>query len=698
MNLQRLLAPRSIAVVGASPDRGKLAGRPLAYLDDYGFSGTVFAVNPKYQTIGRFSCVAAIDELPDGVDLALILVPAPDVASALDACGRRKIPFAISIASGFAEAGETERQVELQEICGRRDIRLIGPNCVGMIVPAGAVTATFSTELRNRLPKPGATALITQSGALGNSLLQSFNAHDVGLRAWISTGNEADLDVIALAEQLVADVDTRVVALFVEGFKDGIRLMPLAREARRQGKAIVVLRAGRSDQGRVASVSHTGKLAGATRVWRGLVRQGGLIEVSSLDEMLDLLIAYEALGAPRQHEPDGLGVLTISGGLGVLIADEAAERGLPMPRFTQPTVSGLRALLPPTMSVANPVDTALFTTEDGYVRCAELVLEDSGIGTLLLVLTSLAHNYTRLMPWLIELAHRARASGRHLAITFLSSSDQLRADQQLALAGAGALVLPSAERCVAALAQRLAARPADVPAAAVPKGSEAGGATSVAARAGVPEPAQQICHTLEEATAFAEGVGYPVALKVVSVDIPHKTEVGGVALGIADPEALGRAWGNMERAVRARSPSARIDGYQVQEMVTEAVELIVGCSHDREFGPVLMLGWGGIFTEVVDDVAFLALPATRPEIAQALEKLRVAKLLAGARGRPAADTQAAIDAVLRLSNVFLTTPGLVELDVNPLLVRPRGRGVVAVDLLAIFASDLPAASDQGQPR
>jgi acyl-CoA synthetase (NDP forming) len=687
-SLDRLLAPRAIAVVGASPDAGKLAGRPLGYLRRYGFAGAVYAVNPKYGEIGGVLCVPTVDDLPDGIDLALLLVPAGGVAPALEACGRRGIPFAISIASGFTEAGAPELQEELVRICRRHGVRLVGPNCVGLLNPRQGVTATFSTELRRRMPRPGPLALVTQSGALGNSLLQSFNDLDIGLTSWISTGNEADLGVLDFVEHFIDDPDCRTIALFVEGLKDGHRLLPLARRARAEGKALVVLRAGRSDLGRAASASHTGKLAGSARVWRDVARQAGLVEIGTLDELLDLVLALDVLGPASGDAADGLGVLTISGGLGVLISDAAADHGLAIPGFDAGTRDGLRALLPPQMTVANPVDTALFTDERGYARCAELVLADPAVGTLLLVLTSLAHDYRALVPWLAELADGARARGKHVAVTFLSSSDLLERDDRRTLLEAGLLVLPSAERVVAALARRRRAAAAAAPPveAAAPAHAAERTAAGFLARAGVPMVPEALCRTPEEALRFAGEVGFPVVLKVASPDIAHKTEVGGVAVGLADSAALEQAWRTIARSVAEKAPHARIDGMQVQAMVRDGVELIVGGSVDPELGRVLMLGAGGIWAEVLEDVAFLALPAGPQEIAEALRRLRIHPLLTGARGRARLDVDAAVAVMHRLADAFQVETWVDELDINPLIVRPEGLGAVAVDALVVTRS------------
>jgi len=690
-DLSRLLRPASIALVGASPDATKLAGRPLAYLRRYGFQGRIHPVNPKHAQIDGVPCSASIQALPRDIDLALILLPAHGVAQALEECAQQGVATAISIAGGFAEAGAPEAQQKLTDICQHTGIRLVGPNCVGLLHPAYGITATFSSELKHAMPHPGKAALFTQSGALGNSLLQSFNDLGLGLAYWVSTGNEADIGVLELVEHAIGDDSVELIALYVEGLKQGHRLLDLARRARAAGKAIVVLRSGRSQLGRAAAVSHTGKLAGAWKVWCDVATQAGVIMVDNLDQLLDVATAFDLFGHPRGDAAGGLGVLTISGGLGVLISDAAADVGLELPAFTPQSQAALRSVLPPQMSVANPVDTALFTDEKGYALCAETVLHDPAIGTLLLVLTRLAHDYQALLPWLERLGREARALGKRLAVSYLSSSDTLAPEDRRRLVRAGGLVLPTAERVVVAIGRRaMAARslPAGETTAAPVSGS-----TSVAdflARAQVPLVPEGVFTDVSAARAFADARGYPVVLKVVSPDIAHKSEAGGVALNIADAAALQAAWTRMLQSVAAYAPQAAVTGYSVQPMLRGGFELIVGCSADPELGRVLMVGAGGIWAEVLDDVRFLALPASWAEITHALDNLRIAPILRGARGQTPLDVPAAVAVIHRLAQQFHADTWVAEVDLNPLLVRAIGQGAVALDVLVVAQTLSPS--------
>jgi len=685
--LSPLIAPRSIALIGASPDAGKLPGRPLAYLKRYGFAGQVYAVNPKYTDIDGVPCVARIADLPRDIDLALILLPAAGVPDALHQCALQGVRTAISIAGGFAEAGDAAAQQALSDVCQQHGIRLVGPNCVGVLNPGLGMTATFSSELRRRMPRPGRLALFTQSGALGNALLQSFNDLDIGLAYWVSTGNEADLGVLELLEHAIEDDGVDLIGLYVEGFKRGSELLSLARRARENNKAIMVLRAGQSQLGRAAAVSHTGKLAGAWKVWCDVARQAGLIVVDSLDDMVDLAVTFQVLGYPQSAAATALGVLTISGGMGVLISDEAARFGVTLPPFAADTQAALRELLPPQMSVANPVDTALFANEGGFGACAEAVIRDPGVGILLVVLTRLAHDYKALLPWLERLAIEGRSQGKALAVSFLSSSDPFDREDRLRLLQAGVLVLPTPERLVAAVGRRAQVL---VPLAAG-DGGQAGRTGSACTThflqaAAVPQVPEQVCTQVEDALAFARQQGFPVVLKVASPDIAHKSEAGGVALNLGDERALRLAWQAMVPSVAAYAPEAHIVGYSVQPMVLDGFDLIVGCSVDPELGRVLMVGAGGIWAEVLDDVGFLALPASRQEITDLLARLRVAPILAGARGQGPLDVPAAVEAIWQIGQQFWVDHWVAEVDINPLRVRALGRGVVALDTLVVADS------------
>ena len=692
--MERLLAPRGVALVGASPDPGKLSGRPLDYLQRFGYAGGVYPVNPKYAEIDGTPCYPSVESVPDPVDLALILVPQGAVEDAVRACAARGIPYAIVIASGFAEAGNQDAQAALVAICRESGMRLIGPNCVGVVHPASGMAASFSTVLKQGMFLAGGLALVTQSGALGNSLLQSFQGVGVGIRTWVSTGNEADLGALEIVDALIDDPQTQAIALFLEGLKDGSRLVPIALRARQAGKPITVLRAGKSEAGRRASLSHTGKLAGALGAWRGAVSHGGLLEVATLEEMVDLCLALQV--APPRTMPDhpGLAVLTVSGGQGVLVTDRASELGIDLVAFGDATRERLRSILPAQASVANPVDTALFADDRSYMRCASIVLDDPNTQVLLLIVSSLAHHYSEISQPLVELAERARAAGKLVCVTYLSASDPLPGAASRALAAAGALVLPTPERALTAVARVVRAgravrgapapppAPAPAPVSAPLPGRDLTDG-DLLRKAGLPLVPEALCATRSAAVRAAADIGLPVAVKVASRDIAHKSDVGGVAIDLATYAAVARAHDRVLSAARAAEPGARIDGVTVQAMVHGGLELIVGCVVDPELGRVGMVGSGGVLAEVVRDSQFRCLPVGPDEILCMLRSLRLSALLEGYRGGPPLDVRAAVRAIQAAFDLFATQTWMRELDLNPLVVLPAGQGARVVDYLVV---------------
>ncbi len=685
--MDKLFNPRAIAVVGASPDEHKLSGRPLKYLLANGYRGDIYPVSARHSVISGLTAYASIDDLPGNTDLGLIMLPAAAVPDALEGLGRRGVAYAISVASGFAESGNTQLQERLSDICSTYDIRLIGPNCVGFINPSCGVTATFSTVVGRRMPAPGHLAIVTQSGALGNAMLQNCNELGLGIRCWVSVGNEADLGALDFLRHLIDDQGTRTIACFIEGLKDGGELVALGRRARANGKTVLVLRAGRSLLGRQASISHTGKLAGSPRVWTDVARQAGILEVRTLDDLVDMCLALELLGTRDPRAPQGLGVLTISGGLGVLVSDFCAEWKIPVPTFAVETQARLRGLLPSQMAVANPVDTALFADEKGYAACAQAVIEDPEVGTLLLILTSLAHDYEALSVWLTTFAARARQNGRRVAVSFLSSADQATADQRRRLHEAGILVLPDALRVVKALGG-LALLASDVAASASATAPEGGAFTTGDHQvfldlAGIASPAAIKCASASEAVVAANRIGIPVVMKVASPDLPHKTEAGGVRLDLASPAAVEAAFAGIMDDVRRHAPQARIEGVTVQAMVQDGVELILGGTTDPELGKVIILGSGGILAELLDDVTFRVPPLSRRDADDMIHALRCAPLLRGFRNLPKADLAALSNAIMNVAAIFAASPDLREVDINPLSVLPDGKGVKALDVLLV---------------
>lgn len=691
--LATLFAPRSIAVVGASADPTKLSGRPLRYLQRYGYAGRVYPVNPRHEELLGLTCYPSVEALPEAADVALLLSPAGSVPDLVRACAAREVGFAVVIASGFAEAGNPEGQEELRRIARTTRTRVVGPNCVGLLSTASRVTATFSTVLQRGMPEPGPVSVVSQSGALANSILQSLQAMGVGVRHWISLGNEADLSALEVLGSLSEDPETRTVVLFAEGFKDGETFVSVARRACAAGKTVVLLHGGRTAAGREASLSHTGKLAGASDVGRALARQAGVIQVDTMSDLLDTIRIVSA----GPSELKGLSVLTVSGGQGVLLSDAADRHGVSLAKLSDETRKRLAQVLPPTLEPRNPVDVALLGRNDRYFACARAVLGDAGTTHLLWVLSSLANSYEEMRGPLLDLAGEARAAGKRLIVSYLSPYDALPVDDEAKLRDAGVALFPYPEQAVAALGRGSGATGASVRPDARPVPGRLPGETPgwevierSLRRYGIAVPTSRLVADAEAARRAADEIGYPVALKLLAPGLAHKTEAGAVRLGLRTPADLLQAGRDMLAGLPPQLRGAPIEGFLVQEMVAGGIETLVGVRWDTEFGPVLSIGPGGTLTELIRDAFFLALPVTESEVRSALAGTRWAQLLAGFRGAPPADEDALVRTALALGRLYESERWIGEIELNPLTVLPSHEGAIALDVLVIGTGHLDA--------
>lgn len=690
-SLKALLSPRSIALVGASADLDKLGGRPLKFLLDKGYKGPIYPINPKYPDIAGLRCYPTIAALPGPVDLAIVAVPARDVEATLDQLGARGVPAAVVFSSGFAEMGEDGRAMEARMLAMARKhgIRMVGPNTLGLLNSFDAVMATFS-QYPSGPVAPGPVAFATQSGAFGTAIAALCRRRQLNLGYFVNTGNEADLAFPEVMAAMLADERIRVGCGYLEGLKDGRAMAAMATAALAQGKPIVVVKVGRTEAGAKAAASHTGSLAVEDRVFDGVARQTGLIRAVNEEQMLDFVEAFAYCPLP---EGTGIGVITQSGGAGVLIADRAAELGLTIPTLTAATQAKLRQIVPAFGSIANPVDvTAQFLAQPSILRDSiDAVMTDPGvhIGIVWMQLMD-AH-----VDMLVDLFAEARArTTKPLIIVWVAASDK-------ALAGLrqrGVCVMRGADPAVEA-AQALARyaetrrcmAPPPAPGPALPTDFHARGgvvptlvAQSLLQAMGVTLAPVELAATPEQAGRIAARLAHPVALKIESPNIAHKTEVAGVRLGLSGEEATTAAARALIVDVAARKPDARIDGVLVQAMAPASVELVIGLKRDPAFGPVIMLGLGGIFVEVLKDVVFRAAPVSPAEVQVMIEELKGKAVLRGARGKPAVDETKLAELVAAVSR-FGAGAGdrLVELDLNPVIASPEG--AVAVDWLMVVA-------------
>ena len=693
--LDALFNPRSVAIIGASEDPTRIGGRPLRYLKESGFEGAIWPVNPRRDRVQGIEAHPSIAEVPGVVDVAVVAVPADRTIETIEACAERGVGAAVVFTSGFAETGAdgAARQRRMGEIARASGMRILGPNCLGVYNAAIGYFATFTTTLDIHRPQPGPVAIVSQSGAYGShlGLLARRRRIDVGL--WVTTGNECDVTVPECIAWMAARPEIDVVAAYAEGTQDGDALLASLDAARAHGKAVFFLKAGRSEAGAEAVRSHTAALAGADAVFGSVLTQHGIVRTDTTEEMLDAAYAASFGALPTGRRT---GFMTISGGAGVLMADEAAAQGLevaPMPEATQSRLKERLSFCTP----RNPVDITaqVFNAPHLVGEFLDAMLDEGDYAAIVIFFTYVASVEFMAKPTLDALARaRERHPHRPILMSMIGSGE--------AIARYEALNVPVFEdpvravRAVSALArvaEGLARGPgAGADTTAHPPGDRYGGgrldeheAKRLLASWGVPAVEARVAHSAAEAARAAKAIGTPVAMKILSPDIEHKTEVDAVALGIAPEDAAGEHDALLARA-RAYDSHAEIRGTLLAPMV-RGVECILGMRRDPVFGPVVMVGTGGILAEVVNDVAFRKAPIDHAEAKRMIAELAGAKVLEGARGRPRCDMDALAGAIAALSRFAAAHADVVEsVDVNPFVVLPEGEGGLALDALIIERS------------
>lgn len=700
--LDAVLRPRSIAVVGASQDATKVGGRPVALLRRFGFPGAVYPVNPRAAEVQGLPAFPSVAALPEAPDLAIIAVAAEGAPEALEACAAKGTKAAVVFSSGFAELGAAGEaaQKRLGDIAQRTGMRVLGPNCLGAVSVAERSIATFSIVLEGSLPPAGPLGIASQSGNLGSYAMLLARERGIGVSRFITTGNECDVDIADAIAWLADDHATKVILCVLETCRDASRLVAAFEAARRAGKPVVVLKIGATEAGQAAAASHTGALAGSDAVFDAVFRRAGAVRVPSVEALLDLGHAAAVLDErlPRGRRTV---LLTASGGFGVLLADAASAAGLELPAPDEATQRRILSAVP-FASPRNPVDATaqMSSRPEILTEILAAILDDPNCDSLVLQLAASLY-----IPRLREVfmpalkAMRERHPEKVLMLSVHGPADavaELTDHGMPVVDGVGPSAATLAGLCALAEARRAPRPPPTVSLPPAPPlhadalRTEAAAKRALAA-AGLPVLPERVVGSAAEAAEAATALGFPAVLKIVSPDLPHKTEVGGVALGLDDAAAVAAAHDAMLARVRAAAPRARIEGVLVSPMVAGGVELILGTKRDPVFGPVVLVGLGGVFAEVLQDVAVRPAPVDAEEAMAMLRGLKAFPVLDGARGRPKADLAAAAGAVVALSCFAARHAATVaEVDINPLLVRPAGQGAVALDALIV-----PAAQEKG---
>ena len=694
MSISRLLRPRSIAIVGASPKAGSLGGGVLANLQRFRFGGDLHLVNPRYDRIGERLCVRSIPELPDGIDCAVLAIPNEHVVDAVRACAKKGMGGLIVLAGGFAEVGEEGKraQQEIAAIAQEAGLALQGPNCLGMINYVDGLPLMFGVAPFDKLGDRKGVAVVSQSGAMASAVRVALQARGIGVSYSVSTGNEAALGAEDFLEEFIADPHTRVIAMLMEQIRRPARFLDLATLARKAGKFIVLHHLGRSAAGREAAKTHTGALSGDYAIMAAQVTARGVCLVDSLELLIDVPELLIRLKNPRAQ--GGTAVVAESGAFKGMALDFCEMVGLDLPRLSASTQAALASELPPFSPPSNPLDLTAqaLIDPDLYRRVLDQIARDSAFGSVVVTISlPSADSADRKLPPIID---ALGALDGHQAVVFamlgedcpipVAYVDRIRAT--------GTPFFRSPERAFRALAAlKKVARVPPVIASATPGGAvalEPGilpeyRAKQLLARCGLKIPPSRLVTSLEEALTAAAALGFPLALKAQSSRLPHKSEVGAVALDLRDAAALRSAWATMQDRLATERSDVTLDGMLLERMGEEGVEIIVGARNEGGWGPVILVGLGGILTELLQDVVFIPAGVGRSEIARALRSLKGARLFDGYRGSPPADVEAVMAVVETLSAFLLQHPEISEADLNPVRVHARGLGATVLDALFV---------------
>lgn len=692
--LDRIFCPKSVAVVGANATPGTVPYDIFHNLLVSGYRGTLYPVAPGKANICAVKAYRYVVDIPDRVDLAVVVFPAEVVDRAMEQCARQGIKAAIVISAGFREAGPEGRQREqrLKAICAEHGIALIGPNCLGVINtdPAVRLNASFA----RKMPDAGRIGFLSQSGALCTAVLDYARDKGIGFSKFVSFGNKAGVSEIDLINYLHDDPATDVILLYLEEITDGRRLIETARRVTRGPKAkpILAIKAGRTAEGAGAAASHTGSLAGEDAVCDDIFRDAGIVRVASIEELFNTAIMYAYQPMPPGER---LAIVTNAGGPGVMATDAAVRCGLTMARFEPPTTEKLKAALPATANIKNPVDVIGDARADRYSAALDAVLADPNVDQVLVILTP--QSMTDIDSIARCVCDVSRKASKAIACSFMGATDVASGVHILQAAHIPHYILPEWACRAMADVQRIRRwrqqhlhepqRPAVDRRAAEGVINVAGAgylredeALAVLRAYGLPVPAYRLCADAEQAVAAARELGYPAVLRAVGRNIVHKSELGAVALDLKDEGAVRQAFADMTRRLAAAGPDVRLEGVLVRRMIPAGTELILGAKTDPSFGPVVMFGMGGIYVELIRDVTFGLAPLDAHAAATMLRRVRAARLLEGARGLPPADMAGVEDSLVRLSWLVADFPRIIEVDVNPLIAGPAARGNAVADV------------------
>ena len=710
--LDAIFSPKSVAVVGASTTPGKVGHDIFVNILKGEFTGTLYPVNPTARSIASVRAYPAITDIPDEVDLAIIILPPkPAIAAVTDAIAKG-VKGIVIVSAGFREVGSEGRKIEDQivAICRKAKVRVVGPNCLGVINPLKGIqlNASFST----RMPAPGNISFISQSGALCTAVLDFAADRDFGFSKFISIGNKADVDELDLLRYLHQDLDTEVILIYLEELRRGPEFIEMVKEITcgdYRPKPVLVIKSGRTIAGAAAAASHTGALAGTEAVYDAIFTQAGIIRVDTIDELFDFASAFaykneNELGKLRRKVPHGnrIAIVTNAGGPGIVATDMTVSSGLTLAKFQEETIDALSSHLPKTANLKNPVDIIGDAAQDRYENALTAVIRDQGVDGALVILTP--QSMTNALETAKVIVQIARRSHKPILCCFMGIVDVSAGVKHLQENGVPVFRFPeNAAKAFGALyqysrwlnRQHLAQfkltyskeKATEIISECLADGKTYLGdleGLSLLECYGFQVLATQLAASSKAAAEIAAEIGFPVVMKIVSPQIIHKSDAGGVIVGIKDQSTAEKGYQKIITNANRFDPNAQITGVLVQKMAEPGQELILGMNRYKGFGPLLMFGIGGIFVEVFQDVVFRLAPVYRNEARRMVRKIKGYKLLQGFRGRPKADIEALEKALVRLSALVMDHPQIAELDINPYLAHAEGQGATVADCRIIL--------------
>lgn len=702
----RLLNPASLAIAGISPSPGSLGRVVLENLERFGFGGTIHLVHPTRSEVSGRPCLPSLDQLPDAVDCVVLAVPVANILESVEACARRGVGGVVIFSAGFAEMGaEGEKlQARLAAVASAHGMAVEGPNCLGFINYVDGIPLTFSATEPARVTGPG-VAVLSQSGAMAAAVRAALHGRGLEVTLSVSTGNEAVNGLEDFLEHALATGASKVISLVAEHIRDPRRFLALAFAAHRAGVVLVMLHPGRSKAGRQSAQTHTGALVGDYRLMQVPVERAGVLLVDTLEELIDL--TELACRCPRRPH-GGVAVMGESGAYKALTLDYCEDIGLALPQPRGLAAEQLATLAPGLILPTNPVDLTAQGLADPtlYGRAADALMADGDCGSLLVtIILSSPQMAARKMPPLIA-ALPDWASRFTTVFAMLGEDSPVGEGIIEAVRATGVPFFRSPERALRAVerfsvwAERPLATDGNEPKPAAPL--RAGTISEYEAKdalesCGLPMPRRRLVHSLAEARDAAGAIGFPVALKLQSQDLTHKSNVGGVILGIAHQDELAARWAEMEAVAARHLAGLSNEGVLIERMAARGLELILGARNDPDWGTLISVGLGGVEAEALADVIFLAPDLTGSQIVASLRALRGAALLDTFRGRPARDVNAVADAVIKVGAFMRAHPEVEELDINPLVVLAAGEGVVALDALMIVRPNAANEPIPGKP-